>query len=72
MGQAVSVRVPAYPDRAFPGVVVGVEAAAGRKNMRTKRPREKVDTKVVEVVVQLGERIDVPLPFGLEVTARFE
>lgn len=43
----------------------------GRKNIRTDRPREKVDTKILEVVVELEPSPDLTLPLGLEVTATF-
>jgi len=71
VGQPVEATAPAFPGRRFTGRVVEVEHIMGRKNIRTDRPREKIDTKILEVVVELEPSEDISLPLGLEVTATF-
>ncbi len=69
-GQPVECAVPAYPGVVFKGRVLREELTLGRKNFRTDRPRERIDTKVLEVVVELDVAPDA-LPLGLEMTATF-
>ncbi len=68
VGQRVTCTAPAFAGRELTGKVVLLESTLGRKNFRTDRPRERIDTKVLEVVCELdaGE-----LPLGLEVTVTF-
>ena len=65
VGQRVSVRADAFGDRRFGGTIVRLGASLGRKNFRTERPTEKVDTKVLETLIDLDA--DVRLPVGLRV-----
>jgi HlyD family secretion protein len=66
-GQLAVVRADAYPDRAFAGTVARVGEALGKKRIRTELPEERMDAKVLEVLVQLenpaglrpGLRVDV-------------
>ena len=67
VGQRAWVTADAYGDRRFEGTVVRVGGILGRKNIRTEEPTEKVDTKVLETLIEL-ER-DVRLPVGLRVDA---
>jgi multidrug resistance efflux pump len=67
VGQRAWVTADAYRDRRFEGTVVRVGSILGRKNIRTEEPTEKVDTKVLETLVELGR--DVRLPVGLRVDA---
>ena len=60
-GQQVWATAPAFPDHRFPGRVVHVEQTLGRKNFRTNRPTEKLDTRVLEVVVALEDADQVPI-----------
>lgn len=69
VGQPVEATAPAYAGRTFSGRVLKREPTLGRKNFRTDRPREKIDTKVLEVVILLEDTTDLPL--GLEVTVVF-
>jgi len=46
----------AFPGRRFAGKVVEVGKRMGRKNVRTDDPVERIDTKILEVVVQLDDR----------------
>lgn len=68
-GQVVTATAPAFPGVVFRGRVLRQELTLGRKNFRTDRPRERIDTKVLEVVVELDEGTTIPL--GLELTALF-
>ena len=66
-GQRAWVTADAYGDRRFTGRVIRVGEMLGRKNIRTEEPTEKVDTKVLETLIELdpGQR----LPVGLRVDA---
>lgn len=64
-GQNAFVTADAYGERKFYGKVVRVGQILGRKNFRTGRPTEKIDTKILEVLIELapGQK----LPLGLRV-----
>ncbi len=65
VGQRVSVSADAFGDRRFGGTIVHLASSLGRKNFRTDRPTEKVDTKILETLIDLDP--DVHLPVGLRV-----
>lgn len=67
LGQVAWVTAPAYADRKFTGKVVEIGQILGRKNVRTEEPTERVDTKILETLVELdpGQKI----PVGLRVDA---
>lgn len=67
VGQRAYVRAEAYGDRKFTGKVTEIGQILGRKNVSTEEPTERVDTKVLETLVQLdpGQQ----LPAGLRVDA---
>lgn len=67
VGQAAFVTADAYGSKKFIGHVVRVGNELGPKNVHTDEPTEKVDTKILETLVQLdaGTR----LPVGLRVDA---
>jgi HlyD family secretion protein len=69
-GQRAWVTADAYGDRRFTGTVIRVGEMLGRKNIRSEEPTEKVDTKVLETLIELdsGQR----LPVGLRVDAYIE
>ena len=66
-GQRVFVTAQAYPGQKFWGHVVRVAGKLGHKNLRTDEPAEKVDTKILETLVQLDP--GTKLPVGLRVDA---
>lgn len=70
VGQPAYVTADAYGQQKFPGHVVRVGNELGRKNVRTDEPTEKVDTKILETLVQLDPGIQ--LPDGLRVDAYIE
>lgn len=65
IGQPAYVTAPAYGDRKFAGRVIRIGEILGRKNVRTDEPNERVDTKILETLVEL-DRGQV-LPIGLRV-----
>lgn len=60
------VTAPAYGDRQFAGRVVRIAGALGRKKVSTGEPSERVDTRVLEALIQL--KPGTALPLGLRVT----
>ncbi len=67
LGQRAYVTADAYADKRFPGHVVRIGEELGRKNVRTDEPTERVDTKILETLVQLDKGVE--LPIGLRVNA---
>jgi HlyD family secretion protein len=68
-GQRVEVTADAYPDRKFGGTVYRVSERLGGKAVQTGRPAERVDTKVLQVLIDLDP--GSMLPIGLRVDAYF-
>jgi HlyD family secretion protein len=67
VGQSAYVTADAFGDHQFAGRVVRIGQLLGRKNIRTDEPTERVDTKVLETLVELDDgRV---LPLGLRVQA---
>ena len=64
-GQRVEVTADAFPNRRFGGRVFRVSQRLGAKAVQTGRPAEKVDMKVLQVLIDLDP--DVKLPAGLRV-----
>jgi HlyD family secretion protein len=67
VGQPAYVTADAYGAQRFAGHVIRVGNELGRKNIRTDEPTERVDTKILETLVQLDA--GVQLPVGLRVDA---
>jgi HlyD family secretion protein len=67
LGQPAFVTAEAYGAQKFNGHVVRIGRILGKKNVRTDEPSERVDTKILETLVELdpGQR----LPLGLRVDA---
>jgi ABC exporter DevB family membrane fusion protein len=63
--QPAFVTAEAYGSQEFTGHVIRVGRILGKKNVRTDEPSERVDTKILETLVQLdpGQK----LPLGLRV-----
>ena len=70
LGTKVHVKADAFGDQKFPGKVVRVGQTLGRKSFVTETPGERLDTKVLEVVVELEG--PGPLMPGLRVDVFFE
>jgi len=67
VGQKAYVTADAFGKRRFWGHVVRVGQQLGPKNVRTDEPTEKVDTKILETLVELDHGSQ--LPDGLRVDA---
>ena len=65
MGDVAYFTAPAFGDRRFTGRVVQIGSELGRKNIETGQPSEKLDTKILETLVELDGH--PPLPSGLRV-----
>ena len=66
-GQSAKITADAYGEQKFSAKVVKIGQILGRKNFRTERPTEKVDTKILEVLLELES--NQKLPLGLRVDA---
>jgi HlyD family secretion protein len=69
-GTKVHVKADAFGDQKFPGKVVRVGQTLGRKSFIAETPGERLDTKVLEVIVELEGA--GPLMPGLRVDVFFE
>jgi len=67
LGDRAYVTADAFGDRKFWGHVVQLGGELGKKNIRTDEPTERVDTKILETLVQLDDGHE--LPVGLRVDA---
>ncbi len=67
VGQRAYVTADAFAAQKFWGRVVRVGQQLGRKNIRTDEPTERVDTKILETLVELDK--GAQLPVGLRVDA---
>jgi HlyD family secretion protein len=67
LGEPAFVALTAFPGRKFAGHVVEIGRRMGRKNVRTDDPTERIDTKILEVVIDLDDREDL-VP-GMRVTS---
>jgi HlyD family secretion protein len=65
VGQSAYVTADAYGTQKFWGHVVRVGQELGRKNVRTDEPTERVDTKILETLVELNPGASIPV--GLRV-----
>lgn len=68
--QTAYITADAYGEQKFAARVVKIGQVLGRKNFRTERPTEKVDTKILEVLLELAP--DQKLPLGLRVDTFIE
>lgn len=65
--QTAFITADAYGGQKFSAKVIKIGQTLGRKNVRTERPTEKVDTKILEVLLELEP--NQKLPLGLRVDA---
>ncbi len=68
--QRAYVVADAYGEKRFWGRVVRIGRMLGKKQIRTDEPTERVDTKILETLIELDE--DSKLPVGLRVNAFIE
>jgi len=55
VGDAAFAVADAYPEKKFNGKVVEIGYRMGRKNVRTDDPTERIDTKILETVIELDD-----------------
>ncbi len=67
VGQPAYVTADAFDKQKFAGHVIRVGKELGRKNVQTSEPTEKVDTKILETLIQLDPGVEIPI--GLRVDA---
>ena len=67
VGQKVWATADAYGDRHFTGEVAKVGLRLGRKNIETDRPAEKLDTKVLQVLIDLDGNPQLPTGLRMDV-----
>jgi HlyD family secretion protein len=60
VGQRVWAMADAYGNQRFMGTVTRVGLRLGRKEVVTEAPTEKLDTKVLQVLVDLDETVQIP------------
>jgi HlyD family secretion protein len=65
VGQRAYVSAQAYGEQKFSGRVVRISQMLGKKNIRTEEPTERIDTKILETLIELDE--GTKLPAGLRV-----
>lgn len=65
--QRAFVTADAFDSQKFTARVIKIGQILGRKNFRTERPTERVDTKILEVLLELDA--NQKLPLGLRVDA---
>lgn len=70
LGQSAYVQADAYGERRFAGRVTRIGSQMGRKALRNEQPAERVDTRVLEVLIELESGSD--LPVGLRVDTYLE
>jgi HlyD family secretion protein len=66
LGEEAYVTAPAYGDRRFNGHVIRIATELGRKKVRSGDPAERMDTKVLETLIDFDNGVSLPL--GLRVT----
>ena len=67
LNQPAYVRADAYGERRFAGRVMQIGQMLGRKKLRTDEPTERLDTKILEALIEL--ETGCPLKPGLRVEA---
>jgi len=65
VGMPAYVTADAFPGARFAGTVIRVGSRMGRKTLRTDEPTERLDTKMLETLIELNA--EAALPVGLRV-----
>jgi HlyD family secretion protein len=66
-GQRAYASASAFGSRKFHGTVVSVGLRMGRKRLFSSSPRERMDTRVLEALVELEKRPRLPVGFRMDV-----
>lgn len=67
VGQKAYAVADAYGDKRFPGKVIRIARMLGRKNVRTDDPAERMDTKVLETLIEFEPGTSIPVGMRMDV-----
>jgi len=67
VGQDAYATADAYGDRKFKGKVIRIAKMMGRKNIRTDDPAERLDTKVLEALIEFEPGLQIPVGMRMDV-----
>jgi HlyD family secretion protein len=67
IGQAVWITADAFRDKRFQGTVAQVGTQLGRKNFRNDNPEERVDNKILEVLIDLEPSAELPIGLPVDI-----
>lgn len=67
LGQQAYIVADAYPNKKFPGQIIRLSNSLGKKNVKTERPGERLDTKVLETLVKLDPGANLPVGLRVDV-----
>ncbi|HEX3484003.1 MAG TPA: efflux RND transporter periplasmic adaptor subunit [Micropepsaceae bacterium] len=68
-GQTVWVTADAYPNKRFRGTVGQIGVQLGRKNFRNDNPEERLDTKILEAMIDLEPGVQLPIGLPVDIKA---
>ena len=69
LGQTVWVTADAFPGKRFRGSVEQIGVQLGRKNFRNDNPDERIDTKILEVMIGLEPGVQLPIGLPVDIKA---
>ncbi|WP_243360666.1 HlyD family secretion protein [Fundidesulfovibrio terrae] len=67
VGQRAYAVADAYGDKRFEGKVIRIARMLGRKNVRTDDPAERMDTKVLETLIEFAPGTSLPVGMRMDV-----
>jgi len=67
VGQRAYAMADAYGDKRFGGKVIRIAKMLGRKNIRTDDPAERLDTKVLETLIEFEPGTSIPVGMRMDV-----
>jgi HlyD family secretion protein len=67
LGQRADAAADAYGGRRFPGAITAIARRMGKKAVHTDDPAEKIDAKVLDVLVTLDPGADLPVGLRVDV-----
>ena len=67
VGQRAYAVADAYGDKRFEGKVIRIARMLGRKNVRTDDPAERLDTKVLETLIEFEPGTSIPVGMRMDV-----
>jgi len=67
VGQKAYAVADAYGAKRFEGRVIRIAKMLGRKNVRTDDPAERMDTKVLETLIEFEPGTSIPVGMRMDV-----